>query len=194
MTETEPRRRVLMTAGVLIGVVMLSAAAILGLGELGGASLSPVSLPDGGERRAEPARAGATRVTTASAPVTRPGHHAPTPAAVPSPLPTATARPTATRSPRTVGATPAPRRGATTAPPVRPGEASVTPARSRRPGVASPAPAGPVTPTPTDVVPNAPANPAGHTPPGHSRHPGHGNGNGNDNGNGNGLGDGDAAD
>ncbi|NUW39150.1 hypothetical protein [Nonomuraea rhodomycinica] len=175
MTETEPRRRVLMAAGVLTGVVMLSAAAILGLGELGGASLSPVSLPDGGGRPPAPVTAAATRVSTASAPVTRPAHHGPAPTAVPSPRFTRTAPPTVTPPPRTARVTPAPRRHTTTAPPVTPGEAAVTPVRSRRPATVPPTPV----PTLSDVVSGTPGNPAGHTPPGHTRRPGDGNGNGN---------------
>ncbi|NUW34144.1 hypothetical protein HTZ77_22290 [Nonomuraea sp. SMC257] len=174
MTETEPRRRVLMAASVLTGMVMLSAAAILGFGELGGASLSPVSLPDGGGRPPAPVTAAATRVSTASAPVTRPAHHGPAPTALPSPRLTRTARPTVTRPPRTARVTPAPRRHTTTAPPVTPGEASVTPARSRRPAAVTPTPA----PTLPEVTADTSANPAGHTPPGHTRRPGNGNDNG----------------
>ncbi|MBN6055103.1 hypothetical protein JYK22_24415, partial [Nonomuraea sp. RK-328] len=170
VTETEPRRRVLMAAGVLTGVVMLSAAAILGLGRLGGASLSPVSLPDGGGGPPAPVTAAATRVSTASVPVTRPAHHGPATTALPSPRLTRTARPTATRPPRTARVSPAPRRHATTAPPVTPAEPAVTPARSRRPAVVAPTPA----PTLSDVAADTPTNPAGHTPPGHTRHPGRG--------------------
>ncbi|GAA2294476.1 hypothetical protein GCM10010149_48070 [Nonomuraea roseoviolacea subsp. roseoviolacea] len=168
-----------MAAGVLTGVVMLSAAAILGLGELGGASLSPVSLPDGGGRPPAPVTAAATRVSTASAPVTRPAHHGPAPTSLPSPRLTRTARPTVAPPPRTARLTPAPRRHTTTAPPVTPGEAAVTPTRSRRPAGVQPTPA----PTLPDTVTASATNPAGHTPPGHTRHPDNGHGNGNGNGN-----------